>query len=822
MRYRNESESAQKKKLEISEAKISSKSNSVQSENMVGVVTRSQKRLSVNIAKNETPSSTSKTSRSASKTRNSSRRALLESLEESSGNASTPQSTTKRKIQDKTPEDATTLSGSRPTSVSRVRRSSRNTKFLSSNDGTTPVKKDNRISNSTSKRKESKGRHIKKADLNDVQVESDTVEDNVKKENKKTGANRSLRSKKLLNFSPPVTDKQNKKTNSKRKSFPTEEDKALVLVLSDHDIEVENEGEITSSKKSDKAEIMNLSSSSPGIKPEGGRGGGEEEEEEEEEAVETFNSSDEPSKKTSEIEAQSDTKSRMPPMNASNEGLDEKRQTSYDKFNRNTESENETCKVKSSKKAKGSNNDCSPGVSTSAVTSHKPQLGICNKIDSEFLSEHKTCSDDEYVKYDSPSDDFNEEATKDCSEKKCDEFMEEVESGVRVLQSTSIKKDTNISPKKEIDSTQIGLPSPPGDQQCYNASESPGHTKKRVVHSNPKVNSCLVLKTQVKKSESSDSDSDAESRKAIMESAQKRIIQNISTSESESRKFVKPLLKSSKQKISSDSDSAPENISFSAGRKLAMDSLKNAVESIQLEKQRRKEKRKQRLEKYKQQKEETLIRLKEKRASQEDASCSSSEESGYEEDDLSSAFSRKNETKKQGIKREKENLDDVPQSKAKKIESDNEAAPKEKKEKKRKLEHRDDSRHYGSLRPLPDDVLENLPDQLPNKLPKLGSDTVSKREKHGKHERVKDNQLQCRDFRSRNDVDFIPLNTYGATDFGVMPLDTLKKASKSMAEQAAEFRQKMLYGSHIMRIRANSQAIYQQKLKASGKDAFVR
>jgi hypothetical protein len=35
-----------------------------------------------------------------------------------------------------------------------------------------------------------------------------------------------------------------------------------------------------------------------------------------------------------------------------------------------------------------------------------------------------------------------------------------------------------------------------------------------------------------------------------------------------------------------------------------------------------------------------LIRLKEKRASQEDASCSSSEESGYEEVDVSSAYEK--------------------------------------------------------------------------------------------------------------------------------------------------------------------------------------
>jgi hypothetical protein len=35
-----------------------------------------------------------------------------------------------------------------------------------------------------------------------------------------------------------------------------------------------------------------------------------------------------------------------------------------------------------------------------------------------------------------------------------------------------------------------------------------------------------------------------------------------------------------------------------------------------------------------------LIRLKEKRASQEDASCSSSEESGYEEVDVPSTFGK--------------------------------------------------------------------------------------------------------------------------------------------------------------------------------------
>jgi hypothetical protein len=50
-------------------------------------------------------------------------------------------------------------------------------------------------------------------------------------------------------------------------------------------------------------------------------------------------------------------------------------------------------------------------------------------------------------------------------------------------------------------------------------------------------------------------------------------------------------------------------MSFSTGRQLAMESLKNAVESIQREKRRRKEKRKQRLETYKQQKEEKVLSI---------------------------------------------------------------------------------------------------------------------------------------------------------------------------------------------------------------------
>lgn len=72
------------------------------------------------------------------------------------------------------------------------------------------------------------------------------------------------------------------------------------------------------------------------------------------------------------------------------------------------------------------------------------------------------------------------------------------------------------------------------------------------------------------------------------------------------KELVKPRTKSTRPKDGSDSDSAPENMSFSTGRHLVMESLKNAVDSIQRERRRRKEKRKQRLEKYKQQKEEKV------------------------------------------------------------------------------------------------------------------------------------------------------------------------------------------------------------------------
>jgi hypothetical protein len=77
-------------------------------------------------------------------------------------------------------------------------------------------------------------------------------------------------------------------------------------------------------------------------------------------------------------------------------------------------------------------------------------------------------------------------------------------------------------------------------------------------------------------------------------------------SETAPKEFVSPPRESTRPKVDSDSDSAPENISFSTGHKLVLESLKNATDSIQTEERRRKEKRKQRLEMYKQQKEDKV------------------------------------------------------------------------------------------------------------------------------------------------------------------------------------------------------------------------
>jgi len=208
------------------------------------------------------------------------------------------------------------------------------------------------------------------------------------------------------------------------------------------------------------------------------------------------------------------------------------------------------------------------------------------------------------------------------SETESDEILEDIQIGrldseeeIGTLKSTDADNVLISSPKKEQDHSGMKSPFWQGmsveNHYFSNISvlqDSLG-SQTKCMENKYKVQMSPVCKSQMRKemkSESSESDSDAESRKAIMESAQKRIIHNISTSESESRKFVKPLTNSTRVKDTSDSDSAPEDMSFSAGRQLVVQSLKNAVESIQKEKHRRKEKRKQRLEKYKQQKEEKV------------------------------------------------------------------------------------------------------------------------------------------------------------------------------------------------------------------------
>ena len=158
---------------------------------------------------------------------------------------------------------------------------------------------------------------------------------------------------------------------------------------------------------------------------------------------------------------------------------------------------------------------------------------------------------------------------------------------------------------KNLSNTESAL----ADKACGVNNTSDSDSETRQVESNHNAKSSPLLKSKKTKevrSESSESDSDAESRKAIMESAQRRIIQNISTSESESKKYVRPRTVSTG---SDTSDSVPEAMSFSAGRQLVKESWQNAADSIQREKQRRKEKRKERLEKYKQQKEEKVLYL---------------------------------------------------------------------------------------------------------------------------------------------------------------------------------------------------------------------
>nr|CAD7579481.1 unnamed protein product [Timema californicum] len=128
---------------------------------------------------------------------------------------------------------------------------------------------------------------------------------------------------------------------------------------------------------------------------------------------------------------------------------------------------------------------------------------------------------------------------------------------------------------------------------------------------------------------SDDSDSDAETRKAIKHNAEVRIYKSLSNSESDCR-----LVRHAKQRSVSDSGSAPEDVPFEVGLKRALTAIKNAKEGIQHDNLRKKQQRKEKLDRFKQQKEEKLNRLKESLACKEDASCSSSEscETTYEQD----------------------------------------------------------------------------------------------------------------------------------------------------------------------------------------------
>ena len=97
--------------------------------------------------------------------------------------------------------------------------------------------------------------------------------------------------------------------------------------------------------------------------------------------------------------------------------------------------------------------------------------------------------------------------------------------------------------------------------------------------------------------------------------------------------------------------------------------------------------------------------------------------------------------------------------------------------KKRKHEQ-NEVQSIGNLRRLPTDVVEKLPEEIPLKLPKFDVEETSKEKpKSKKSENVKKRQ----DFRHRTDVDYIPLSSQSSTEFGVMPLEILARASKSMA-----------------------------------------
>ncbi|XP_047121923.1 SAFB-like transcription modulator isoform X1 [Schistocerca piceifrons] len=331
-----------------------------------------------------------------------------------------------------------------------------------------------------------------------------------------------------------------------------------------------------------------------------------------------------------------------------------------------------------------------------------------------------------------------------------------------------------------------------------------------------------------------DSDSDAESRKAIMLSAQRRIEQNLSTTDSEGRRFSSHQTPTSSLPDAEDSDDAPpESMTFEAGRNTATESLRDAVESIRRDRQRRKEKRRARLEKLRQQKEEKLIRLKERLASQEDASCSSSEESGYEDEEV--RHYKKKPLSREKAKSEKEISERTTKSKKKSSNTEGRVAKTKEMDSGTQEDHHTGISN-GLTKRLPDELLERLSEKAPTTMKVTLSE---KTEENGINNNVtsiqkkrkkvvlpsseqSDEPSDSQSFKKPTTLDYIPLKSSASTKFGIMSYDKVVNVSKSAAQKAAEFRQNMMFGNRHKREPANSGLIYQQKIKASGKDVFAR
>ncbi|XP_049811528.1 uncharacterized protein LOC126257526 isoform X2 [Schistocerca nitens] len=331
-----------------------------------------------------------------------------------------------------------------------------------------------------------------------------------------------------------------------------------------------------------------------------------------------------------------------------------------------------------------------------------------------------------------------------------------------------------------------------------------------------------------------DSDSDAESRKAIMLSAQRRIEQNLSTTDSEGRRFSSHQTPTSSLPDAEDSDDAPpESMTFEAGRNTATESLRDAVESIRRDRQRRKEKRRARLEKLRQQKEEKLIRLKERLASQEDASCSSSEESGYEDEEV--RHYKKKPLSREKAKTEKEISERTTKSKKKSSNTEGRIAKTKEMDSGTQEDHHTGISN-GLTKRLPDELLERLSEKAPTTMKVTLSE---KTEENGINNNVtsiqkkrkkvllpsseqSDEPSDSQSFKKPTTLDYIPLKSSASTKFGIMSYDKVVNVSKSAAQKAAEFRQNMMFGNRHKREPANSGLIYQQKIKASGKDVFAR